>query len=92
MFHAFISRNGENWIKFLFNPLITLGSVITKVPIFHLFMPQEPAVLQIYNYLLLMSLNPCISFKLLTSVLNKTQLTFPPTTHEEVQSFIFQEN
>lgn len=68
---------------FLFNPPIALGSVIQSRD-FSLVAPPEPAVLQVYSDFTLMSLNPCISFKLPTSVLNETRLGFPLPTHGEV--------
>lgn len=43
-------RKQEKWHELVFNPPIALGSASTKVTIFCLFVPQEPAVLQIYGY------------------------------------------
>lgn len=89
---SFVSWNGENWNKDLFNPPISLASVITKVQIFCLFVPQEPAVLQIYSYLILMSLNLCILFKVLLLYWIKHSSHFLHQLARKSKSFIFQEN
>lgn len=74
------------------NTSLILPSVLQvsspKSKFFCLFMPRDSKV-QVYNYLILMSPNLYISFKvsLLYVLLNKTQLTFLPPTHKEVQEF-----
>lgn len=81
-------RKQEKWHELVFNPPIALGSASTKVTIFCLFVPQEPAVLQIYGYFGLGLLSPRGFFKLPASALNQMQLRHLLPTPREIQGLL----